>query len=510
MDTKLKKSSLSKHLLYIISLLLFAIEGFSNNVQLSSLNIQDSSIQVNLQWENYWSDSINHDAVWLFAKYKENDEWMSLPLLDQSIHTHGVMYTHDNTTDSISLHLKYNRSLEDLEVKLYAIEMVYIPEEAFWMGDGASNESLNPRLIDSLDAFYAMKYEITQEQYCDYLNCLSRTDQEDRTNGTWTKVGDYALPSYSNNHRNEIKISQIPSDIDPVVFEINTGKERACNWIDGDDLQAYLDWAHLSTMNEYQYEKACRGPEDYVVQEFAWGTNEIMDANTLINDGLENERVSETVSENQGLGVHGYDGPQGPLRVGFAANDTSNRLSSGASYYGIFELSGNLWEIVTNKDGDLAYKGGAWNSGILENFRDLAVSDRYYIDLAPTQKRNTNGGRGVIAVKTGDSLNTMNSNGRFKGGSSDGYACISNKHQELNASVINQALSNLDIQYLGNSIWKINNNQKSTNLILFDLYGRKCQSWELSPFASIKIDLNHYASGIYLLSNGRESIKLYE
>ena len=35
---------------------------------------------------------------------------------------------------------------------------------------------------------------------------------------------------------------------------------------------------------------------------------------------------------------------QGPLRVGFGASPTSSRTASGASYWGIMELSGNLWE----------------------------------------------------------------------------------------------------------------------------------------------------------------------
>ena len=40
------------------------------------------------------------------------------------------------------------------------------------------------------------------------------------------------------------------------------------------------------------------------------------------------------------------------------------------------------------------YRGGAWNSGILPTFRDLAVSDRYYVGLTLELRRTTSGGRG--------------------------------------------------------------------------------------------------------------------
>ncbi len=62
-------------------------------------------------------------------------------------------------------------------------------------------------------------------------------------------------------------------------------------------------------------------------------------------------------------------GAAGPLRVGFGATATSSRTAAGASYWGIMELSGNLWErpiTVGNASGQ-AFTGlhgdGALNSG---------------------------------------------------------------------------------------------------------------------------------------------------
>jgi hypothetical protein len=49
------------------------------------------------------------------------------------------------------------------------------------------------------------------------------------------------------------------------------------------------------------------------------------------------------INSNQ---IEGGDGGSGPLRVGIFANDTSSRISSGASYYGIMDMSKNVLEYV--------------------------------------------------------------------------------------------------------------------------------------------------------------------
>jgi formylglycine-generating enzyme required for sulfatase activity len=137
----------------------------------------------------------------------------------------------------------------------------------------------------------------------------------------------------------------------------------------------------------------------------------------------------DTISEDAGLANHGYQGIMGPLRCGFAAGNHSGRLQAGSAYYGVFEMSGNLWETVISVcdsglqfagncgDGQLdtegranviswpdpqsangtGLRGGAWNSGIYVpgSFRDLAISDRFYAGQPAAERRNTSGGRGA-------------------------------------------------------------------------------------------------------------------
>ena len=149
-----------------------------------------------------------------------------------------------------------------------------------------------------------------------------------------------------------------------------------------------------------------------------------IDANTLLYDRTPTETVTETATTNAGVAAHGYIGPDGPLRNGFNSDSTGNRLQAGATYYGAMEMSGNLWEVCvglsenallfttemgdgnlnTNGDCDAPFgevtfgclRGGGLMSGVISGFRDLAISDRYYIHLPATQRRSTSGGRGVL------------------------------------------------------------------------------------------------------------------
>jgi formylglycine-generating enzyme required for sulfatase activity len=274
--------------------------------------------------------------------------------------------------------------------------------------------------------FYLMKYEVSQAQYVDFLNLLTPAQQAQHTT-----VGTYMAGRP--NTRNGIMLSFLDpahrtwacnANVANAPFEDDDGQNRACNWLAWQDLSAYLDWAALRPITELEFEKACRGPIAPLPLEFAWGTDSVIDANTPLQDGTATEGVAETATPGAGLASHGYAGVQGPLRCGFGANASGDRLQAGAGYYGHTELSGNLWELCVSTvaeglsfdgafgDGELSadgaanvatwptalgvgYKGGGWNSGVIPGFRDLAVSDRFYIGLASDTRRETTGGRGA-------------------------------------------------------------------------------------------------------------------
>jgi formylglycine-generating enzyme required for sulfatase activity len=155
-------------------------------------------------------------------------------------------------------------------------------------------------------AFYIMKYETTQGQYAEFLNCISAAATASRAN--------FGSRDYYNN-RGSIR------------FEVNHYKAgspgRPCNFFSWDDACAYADWAALRPLTELEFEKASRGPLTPVPNEFPWNTGQknkiqrIVDARDelVFTGGLKEADLSE-----------------------------NNRELYGASYYWVLDLAGSLWE----------------------------------------------------------------------------------------------------------------------------------------------------------------------
>jgi len=126
----------------------------------------------------------------------------------------------------------------------------------------------------------------------------------------------------------------------------------ACNFLRHHDGAAFAAWAGLRPMTELEFEKACRGPLRPVPNEYAWGTARIVGMTSgggrykLQNAGKPDETVVWE-GENGPDATHGNVSvmrTNEPLRVGVFATPTSDRVSSGASYWGILDLTGNLVE----------------------------------------------------------------------------------------------------------------------------------------------------------------------
>jgi hypothetical protein len=209
---------------------------------------------------------------------------------------------------------------------------------------------------------------------------------------------------------------------------------RAMNFLAWADLLAYLDWSCLRPMTELEFEKICRGPSVPVAGEHAWGTGLVTDANAVQNNNTATESATVTAAAGTGLCNYNNNSVLGPFRCGFAAQAATNRLEAGASYYGVMELSGNLWEQTVGArgataaafrgnvgDGVLttvtnsgnanqtswpeplvstaatsgavakALRGGAWST----NANYIRVSDRTSINNQDGRRLNSVGGRGV-------------------------------------------------------------------------------------------------------------------
>ena len=202
------------------------------------------------------------------------------------------------------------------------------------------------------NAFYCMKYEISQGQYRDFLNALTYQQQATRTNNVApnSAAGTGAL---SNANRNGLDI-QIPGNATtllPAVYGCNLnanttyneaadGEWIACNYLNWMDGCAYAQWSGLRPMTELEYEKACRGNQNAVSGEYAWGNTSYTAPTGINNSGANNE-----IASNPGANaVCNLAATAGPYRVGVFATASSTRAQAGATYYGIMEMSGNLWE----------------------------------------------------------------------------------------------------------------------------------------------------------------------
>lgn len=370
-------------------------------------------------------------------------------------------------------------------VKVFAIEMVYIPSGNFQLGSGSQSEagfriandvsdagtattftvtSTSPTLQGNdagssgsnlsttagffLDlgtsnntatlasgfptgygAFYSMKYEISQGQYRDFLNTLTYSQQVNRTAfAPNSSVGTGALVS-SGTDRNGIEISSagtysnIPAmygcdlNNNNVFDETDDGEWITCNYLSWADLAAYLDWAGLRPITELEFEKIGRGPNTPVVDEFGWGGTTIVGLTALSNTNQTNE-VSNTTNANA---LYGNNLTSGPARVGIFATSISDRNAAGSSYYGVMDLTGNVWEQVikienstgrsftgTRGDGQLTSNGDAdassWpdytgackrGGGWLTIAQRSQLSSRYGAGLNGANRNAETGGRGA-------------------------------------------------------------------------------------------------------------------
>lgn len=404
----------------------------ANNVRITNVTntnpgAADPIITFDIAWDNSWrvsSGPSNYDAVWIFVKYQKvptgsancesYQEWhhakmtnvvgdfsVGAPLQTVFVGDSMGIYVQrsadgignvSTTTVSIRLNLDVPSTPFDPELnfKIFGVEMVYVPQANFELGDGLSSYSWNSISITNstttLDpttaggglsttipaafpkgysAFYLMKYELTQQQYVDFLNTLTFSQQIGRTILSTvqlaTNPGTGGLCAISSTCLNRQSIKLIQQGVNnsrPGVFacdfqpapgdpfnSVNDGQSIAMNYLNYNDLLAWLDWAALRPMTNFEFEKTCRGPLARIGFEYVWGTTSITQAEStsLNNAGTASET---STSSGNGLCAYGSATTSGPLRVGFSATAATTRETSGSSYYGVMNLGGNLWEMV--------------------------------------------------------------------------------------------------------------------------------------------------------------------
>lgn len=456
------------------------------------------------------SGSSNWDAAWVFVKYRKSGTvvWSHATLnttasnhtaptgstISQSDGTGIFIYRSTNGTGTFSLtdvELRWQYAADGLsdtntvEISVQAIEMVYVPQAAFAAGSGGNEASKftlttintgtattapsgtsgtsgsatggyptgetapsNASWPNGYNAFYCMKYETSQKQFVDFLNKLTRAQQNTRTStslasGTTSVTDRYVMCNGTNTSvrttgsstmefRNSIRCDATIHTSNPITFycdfdgdgngnESDDGQNIACNFLGWNDVAAYLDWSGLRPMTELEFEKACRGDQTPYANEYAWGSTSITRSTGISNSGSNNETTSTSGANT--IYDAGNSLSNGPLRTGSFAGSATTRADAGATYYGIMDMSGNVWErtvtignyagrnftgehgngaIATAGDADVSnwpgtsaigagFRGGVWSFGSTL----LRVSDRIYTTAQDNVRRYYMSGRGV-------------------------------------------------------------------------------------------------------------------
>lgn len=463
-----------KALILAAAAALFAGGAVANNITVSGVGLtgQDpvantSQITFNVAWENSWRTSTNEsnmDGAWMFVKYRKvnTSNWQHCTLnygngtaasaghvqpAGSEVRTpsdgKGVwIYRAANGTGDVTYNagqLRWNYGVDGLldndsvELRLFAVEMVYVPQGPFSLGSGGvetahfkQGTNNNPYLVTSeaaitvglsagnltyaptgstfgdgtgpipatypkgFDTFWVMKYECSQQQYADYLNTLDANSANTRNAAAFTGGAN-------------MYVAPFPT--------------RAFGSAGDDDHLAFLDWAALRPFTEMEYEKACRGANNTpIADEYAWGNTTIINTGVaILNSTTDSERVVQyNVAYNATTSTR-------PLRTGvFAADTTTSRTQTGGTYYGAMEMSGNVNEMAvtvgnatgrafTGQHGDGVLSGTAthnvagWNTAMLglrggayNNVGSvLAVSERSQANLNGPGRNAAYGIRGA-------------------------------------------------------------------------------------------------------------------
>jgi formylglycine-generating enzyme required for sulfatase activity len=437
-------------LMLLLALCLPTNESKANNVQITNLVVHPHSggngeVEFDITWSNSWrtlavNEPHNWDAAWVFCKIRRNDgDWTHLkldttghtiPSTPQAITTSlGLVDTgsaHNASTNPVvgifmyrtndgfgtftanDVRLRWNyadngaSSGDVIDIRVYAIEMVYIPEGAFYAGDNATSwyafrqketGDNDPWYITSENAitttsggtgdyyypgpgdaagsvfeipaafpkgygaFYMMKGEFSQSQWVRFFNLLTATQKTTRditSNVNWGKDTDNL------SQRNNVSWTSGEATL-PDQGGGATYAGVAMNYLSWADLTAILDWSGLRPMSELEYEKSGRGPKAALSGEYAWGSTSITQATSITDSGLPSERGQSGSNAAHNVGVWG------PLRVGSFAKGVTSRVASGGGFYGAMELSGNLKErpVTVGNSTGRAFQGRYHGNGVL-------------------------------------------------------------------------------------------------------------------------------------------------
>jgi formylglycine-generating enzyme required for sulfatase activity len=283
-------------------------------------------------------------------------------LLQAGLFTNPMDFNHDKKVDLLDFAEFVSNWLWEADPnELDPIEFIYIPAGTFEMGDHHDGIGYAlPVHTVTLDSFYMSKYEITNQQYCDYLNSAYSSipaqikvdggvvyAAEDAGNSyPYCSMHSYSAESQINfsNPDYSVNIKDGTTDMSahPMVEVSWYGCVAYCNWKSQQEgLEGCYNlstWDCDFTKNGYrlpteaEWEYAARGGEHSPYYRYPWGDD--------IDGSMANYWASgepyETGAWPWTTPVGYYDGGQIPAGVDMANG------------YGLYDVAGNVWELCND------------------------------------------------------------------------------------------------------------------------------------------------------------------
>jgi hypothetical protein len=419
------------------------------NVTTTGNNATNKTIQVqfDMSWDNSWRDAINWDAAWVFMKFKDaNGLWQHVQLNTTGFANgagtaNTIQVASDKvgafvyrsaagtgTFSSTTMQLQWNyglsglTSVTGLEVRVFAVEMVYVPEGEFnvakvfynnpsqpnaarsFIAPGGNLPVINTRMTPTISyndgnslnlrikgdigvdfnndgiidnvtyptgfkAFFCQKHETTEQSYCDFLNTLNPTQL--------SNIGIAGSSIFLSNGQ---------------YFSSNP--DRACGNSTQNRTLILADWLGLRPMTILEFNKASYGPLQpfYVSNDKLLIDGSYLDGYPAWGSATGGYNAAPNLTNN-------VTGAQ-LKNAGFYATGSTSRVAAGASYYGILDLTGNAHEPVVRMTSS-NYSGAVGNGVITSNgsgdINNLNFTDVMFVDML----KNGNSGYGGNGANIG-------------------------------------------------------------------------------------------------------------
>ncbi len=248
------------------------------------------------------TDSVNFDPV--ISIYNRTDtNWLDTTIDEAASRYYYYVTTVDNLNKQSISNIVSGVNRVTIEQ-----DLVYIPGGSFIMGRHGVGVPMNegPQREVNLAAFLIDRYEVTMERYVSFLNSSGDADRYHtglKNIGIHQTENGFSLDSTWRFH--------------PIV------------WINWSDADAFCRWAGGRLPSEAQWEKAARGNDKRL---YPWGSDPYQDQKPPIYYRA-NFVVGYIGSDDSGYASDGarYSAPVG-------------NYASGISFYGLFDMAGNVSE----------------------------------------------------------------------------------------------------------------------------------------------------------------------